>query len=119
MVMPKIADMFGDAESSVEIAERFEGYKAGLNKSAQNPMPPPGVPTVDGPVNPVVQLQKSLGSPEMLKALSPELLESVRNSLAEADVVKDINVGSGGALGGTGGLNAYDLEAPKLSWAAA
>jgi hypothetical protein len=118
MTIPKIADMFGDAESSVEIADRFEAYKSGLNKSAQNPLPTPGVPTIDGPVNELAQLQKSLGSPEIAKALSPELLESVRTSLAGADVMKDIYAGTNsglagaGALAGTGGLQAYDLEQP-------
>lgn len=112
MVLPKIGDMFDDAENSLQIAERFESYKAELNKSANNPMPTPGVPTMDGPTNPLFDLQKSLGNAAVQKALSPELLESVRNSLAGADVQKDILVGSGGQLGGTGGLNAYDLEAP-------
>lgn len=113
MPIPKVADMFGDAESSVEIAERFEAYKTGLNKSAENPLPTPGVPTLEGAaVNPIVELQKSLGTDIVQKALSPELLESVRTSLAGTDVQKDILVGSGGALGGTGGLQAYDLEAP-------
>jgi hypothetical protein len=104
--------MFGDAASSVEIAERFEAYKAELNKSAENPMPAPGAPTMDLPVNQLAQLQKSLGSDQVSKALSPELLASVRESLAHADIQKDILAGSGGQLGGTGGLQAYDLEAP-------
>jgi hypothetical protein len=113
--------MFGDAESSLEIAERFEAYKSALNKSAEYPVPPPGVPTMDGPVSPLMELQKSLGNELVQKALSPELLESVRNSLAGTDVAKDIYAGGastpgyGGAanaLAGTGGLQAYDLEAP-------
>jgi hypothetical protein len=113
MVLPKAADMFGDAESPLEIANRFEAYKDGLNKSAQNPMPTPGVPTMDsGPVSPLFEFQKSLGNADVQKALSPELLESVRQGLAGTDIGKDLLVGSGGQLGGTGGLNAYDLEAP-------
>ncbi|HEX4394181.1 MAG TPA: hypothetical protein VH084_21975 [Mycobacterium sp.] len=115
-MIPKTGDMFGDAENPLEIAERFESYKASLTKSAQNPLPTPGVPTLDGQAsNPMLDLQKSLGSDIVQKALSAELLESVRNSLATANVGKDTHdllVGSGGALGGTGGLNAYDLEAP-------
>jgi hypothetical protein len=116
MVLPKSRDMFGDAEGPLEIVERFESYKAELNKSAQNPLPTPGVPTMDGgAVNPLFDLHKSLGNAEVQKALSPELIESVRTSLAGIDAGKDnlgILVGSGGNLGGTGGLNAYDLEAP-------
>jgi hypothetical protein len=108
--------MFGDAENSLEIAERFESYKASLNKSAESPLPTPGVPTLEGQaVNPLLELQKSLGSDIVQKALSPELLESVRNSLANTDLGKTnlgILAGTGGNLGGTGGLQAYDLEAP-------
>jgi hypothetical protein len=115
-MIPKTGDMFGDAENPLEIAERFESYKASLTKSAQNPLPTPGIPTLDGQAsNPMLDLQKSLGSDIVQKALSPELLESVRNSLMDSQIVKDsqgILVGSGGSLGGTGGLNAYDLEAP-------
>jgi hypothetical protein len=118
MVLPKPGDMFGDADSPLEVAERFEGYKAALNKSAEFPLPTPGVPTMEGPVNPLMELQKSLGSEAVSKALSPELLESVRNSLAGSDVMKDIYAGTNsglagaGQLAGTGGLQAYDLEAP-------
>jgi hypothetical protein len=112
-MIPKTGDMFGDADNPLEIAERFEGYKAALTKSAHNPLPTPGVPTLEGQAsNPMLELQKSLGSDIVQKALSAELLESVRNSLASADIQKDLLVGTGGALGGTGGLNAYDLEAP-------
>jgi hypothetical protein len=122
MPIPKTGDMFNDAGSSLEIAERFEAYKASLTKSAQNPLPTPGVPTLDGQAtNPLLELQKSLGSDIVQKALSPELLESVRNSLAGTDVAKDIYAGgastpgysgAANALAGTGGLQAYDLEAP-------
>ena len=119
-MIPKTGDMFGDAEGPLEIAERFESYKAALNKSAEHPLPTPGVPTMEGMAqHPLLELQKSLGSAEVAKALSPELLESVRTSLAGADVMKDIfagtNTGYGGAtsqLSGTGGLQAYDLEQP-------
>jgi len=104
--------MFGDASDSVDIADRFESYKSELNKSFSNPLPAPGQPTMDQPVNQLAELQKNIGSAAVTKALSPELLESVRTALAGADVQKDILVGSGGQLGGTGGLQAYDLEAP-------
>jgi hypothetical protein len=117
-MIPKTGDMFGDAENPLEIAERFEAYKAGLTKSAKNPVPPPGVPTMGGEVSPLYALQKALGSDEVTKSLSPELLESVRTSLANSELGKDIyagtNTGYAGAsqLAGTGGLQAYDLEQP-------
>lgn len=117
-MIPKTGDMFGDAENPLELAERFEAYKGELSKSAQNPVPPPGVPTMSGEINPLFELQKSLGNADVQKALSPELLESVRNSLAGSDIMKDIYAGTNsglagaGALAGTGGLQAYDLEAP-------
>jgi hypothetical protein len=98
--------MFGDAESPVEIAGRFEAYKEALNKAASNPM----TPGPDGtPVNEVSQLRQALGSDELAKALSPELLASVRESLAQADLGKDLLVAGPGS---SGGLVAYDLEAP-------
>lgn len=117
-MIPKTGDMFGDAEGPLEIAERFETYKDSLNKSAQHPLPTPGVPTIDGPVNPLMELQKALGTDIVQKALSTELLESVRQGLAGADVMKDIYAGTNsglagaGQLAGTGGLQAYDLEQP-------
>lgn len=112
MPVPKVADLFGDATSPVEMAARFEAYKEALNKSAASPRKP-GMAGTE--LSDVAQLQKALGSDEVSKALSPDLLASVRESLAQADLGKDVNgilVGSGGSLGGTGGLNAYDLEAP-------
>lgn len=112
MPVPKAADLFGDATSPVEMAARFEAYKEALNKSAASPRKP-GM--AGAALSDVAQLQQALGSDEVSKALSPDLLASVRESLAQADLGKDVNgilVGSGGSLGGTGGLNAYDLEAP-------
>uniref|UniRef100_UPI003F498A09 hypothetical protein n=1 Tax=Pseudonocardia sp. CA-138482 TaxID=3240023 RepID=UPI003F498A09 len=101
--------MFGDASTPVEIAERFESYKEALNKSFDAPVPAPGAPSMSGPVSPVVAMQAQLASAEVTKALSPEVLESVRTQLAQSDVVKDLNVAGPGS---TGGLVAYDLEAP-------
>lgn len=109
MPLPTAADMFGDTTNPVEIAGRFETFKAALNDASANP-------TVAGPngapANEVAQLQKTLGSDAISKALSPEMIDSIRTQLAQADIQKDLLAGSGGALGGTGGLQAYDLEAP-------
>jgi hypothetical protein len=106
MPLPTAADMFGDATSPVETANRFEAFKEALNKSAARPAlaGPQGAPG-----NEVAQLQQSLASAEVTKALSPELLNSVRESLAQADLGKDLLVAGPGS---TGGLVAYDLEAP-------
>ena len=40
MPVPKAADLFSDAASPVEMAERFEQYKEALNKSAARPTRP-------------------------------------------------------------------------------
>lgn len=106
MPIPKAADLFGDASSPVEMAERFEQYKEALNKSAAHPTRP-------GPLgqaaNEAADIQKALGSETLTKALSPELLASVRESLAQTDLGKDLLVAGPGS---TGGLVQYDLEAP-------
>src|SRR5438270_717476 len=97
MPIPKAADLFGDAASPVEMAGRFEQYKEALNKSAANPMStgPDGAP-----VSEAAELQKALGSDLLSKALSPELLASVRESLAQADLGKDLLVAGPGSTGG-------------------
>jgi hypothetical protein len=53
-------------------------------------------------------LQKALGSADVAKALSPELVDSVRNALAQSDVNKDWSNTSPVPTG----LVAFDLEAP-------
>lgn len=96
MPLPTAADMFGDATDPVEIAGRFEDFKAALNKSVAAPMPGPGAAA-----DPIGEV--------LTKSLSPELLASVRESLATADVGKDLLFAGPGS---TGGLRQYDLEAP-------
>jgi hypothetical protein len=108
MPQPRTADLFGDAASPVEMVERFEEYKEALNKSARNPVAPAGGGQA-APESESAQLQKALGSDLLSKALSPELLASVRESLAQTDLGKDLLVAGPGS---TGGLVAYDLEAP-------
>jgi hypothetical protein len=105
MPLPTAADMFGDVTSPVEIAGRFEAFKSALNKSAASPMTPG--PT--GAPSEAAEIQKALGSDTLTKALSPELLASVRESLAQTDLGKELLVAGPGT---TGGLVQYDLEAP-------
>jgi hypothetical protein len=109
MPIPRAADLFGDAQSAVEIAERFDMYKAALTLSAQCPIPSPGAPTLGGPTSQAALLQKALSSAEISKSLSPDVLASIQGQLAEASLFKDLNVAGPGS---TGGLVAYDLEAP-------
>jgi len=109
MPLPAAADMFGDTTSPAEIATRFEAFKDALNKSAANPT---SAGPSAGPVSDVAQIQNALGSAELSKSLSPETIESIRTQLAQVDIQKDLLAGTNGQLGGTGGLQAYDLEAP-------
>lgn len=117
MAVPKPGDMFGDANDSVEITDRFMEYKAALGEALNNPQPPPGAREMAGAPaqNDLLTLEKTLGSADVTKALSPELVESVRNSLAATDIVKDWTTANPLSTG----LVAFDLEVPKLSWAAA
>lgn len=110
MPIPKASDLFGDAATPVELAEKMERFKESLNKSVENPVAPgmSGV-AANQAVNPLMELQKSLGSAQVTKALSPELLDSIRTSLASPDIQKELLVAGPGS---TGGLVAYDLEAP-------
>jgi hypothetical protein len=109
---PKVADMFSDSASPVEAAERFDSYKSELVKSLATPRSLPGAPDFEQQSNADV-LAKALGSAEISKALSPELVSSVRNSLAEAGIGKEWTLGTG-ANGNpvASGLVAFDLEAP-------
>lgn len=119
MPTPKASDLFGDAGNAAEVATRFEEYKSELNKSLGSPRPVPGAPGFEQPRETgVASLEKALGSADVSKALSPELVDSVRNALAEANVAK---AGSGWTAGTgsdgnpvAGGLVAFDLEAPRV-----
>lgn len=104
---PSVSHMFGDSDSPLETAERFETYKSELNKSMSIPRPVPGTLGYQQQGN-VSQLEKALGTPEVSKALSPDLVSSVRNALAEASIGKEWTTGN---PVGTG-LVAFDLEAP-------
>jgi hypothetical protein len=110
--LPKVAEMFGDQDSPREIAERFEHYKSELNKSLSAPRPLPNGPG-SAELNEVESLEKALGSNVISKALAPELVDSVRNALAESQIGKEWTAGTGSNGNPVpGGLAAFDLEAP-------
>lgn len=108
---PNASAMFGDSNDPMEIAERFEAFKAAVNNSTANPRPVPGTRDFHERSD-AEALQKALGSAELSKALSPELLDSVRTALTQAQLNK------AGAAEWTvsnpvpAGLAAFDLEAP-------
>lgn len=108
---PSASEMFSDSTSPVEVADRFEHYKEELNKSLSSPVPAPGAPSWDQQQHGGVALEKALGTPEVTKALSADLVSSVRNALAEANIGK---AGAGWTTGNpvSSGLVAIDLEAP-------
>lgn len=116
MPTPKVSDLFGDSSNPAEIATRFENYKEELNKSLAAPRPAPGQPGFDQPRESGVEsLSKALGSADVSKALSPELVDSVRNALAQSDIGKEWQAGTGAnGIPVPGGLVAFDLEAPRV-----
>lgn len=113
-IQPRVDEMFGDASSPVEIAERYDSFNAALSKSLASPGPHPGQPSMSAPQSNAALLQKALGSADVAKALSPELVDSVRNALAESGLNKDWTIGNGTSTGNPvpSGLVAFDLEAP-------
>lgn len=105
--------MFSDSTNPVEVADRFEHYKAELSKSFSAPKPVPGAPGWDEQTHGGAALEKALNTPEVSKALSPDLVSSVRNALAESGIGKEWTVGTGSNGNPVaGGLVAFDLEAP-------
>lgn len=111
---PSASEMFSDSASPVEVADRFEHYKDELTKSLGAPKPVPGSPGFSEQENGAVALEKALGNPDVAKALSPELVESVRSALAPS-IGKEWTAGTG-ANGSpvSSGLVAFDLEAPRV-----
>lgn len=109
---PSPTQMFGDCTSPMELVERFESYKYELTKSLSSPVPLPGGPGFDE-TNTASAFQSALSSPEISKALSPELVSSVRNALAESALGKEWTAGTGSNANPVPqGLVAFDLEAP-------
>lgn len=107
MPAPRPRDMF-DSDNPVEISSRFDAYTAELSKAISAPISAPGPFAQAAAADPMAQFQQSLGSDVITKAISAETVESIRTQLANADLVKDINLTNPLA----GNLVAYDLEAP-------
>lgn len=104
--MPRAKEMFSNAAGSVAIAEAFEDFKGALTKSLDRRAPLPGMYASEQSA--VEQLQYALGAPDVVKALSPELIQSVEERLGNLN--KDLTLTN--PL--SGGLVAYDLKIPSL-----
>ena len=107
--------MFSDLEDPVSIANAMDSYKAALGESLANPTPGhPHTRTLAPAETESSALQKAMADGGVLsKSLSPELLSSVQNALAQSDIGKEwtLGTGSNGNPVPTG-LVAFDLEAP-------
>lgn len=109
MAVPRARDMFSTTDP-VQIATKFDDYKEALTKALDNPKPwGYGGPTMAAQQSGAELLAQGLGSPDIAKSLSPELVESVRNALAQADVGKDLSLTNPLSTG----LVAFDLDAPS------
>lgn len=112
---PRPVDMFGPDVKGAEVADRFEAFKADIQKSIDTPFdpmailykkeglePPSGAPAARTAI--LDELEKSV-SPEVLASISPQL-EKLKG--VEADLAKDWLSNSPLSTG----LVAYDLQAP-------
>lgn len=109
---PSAKAMFSDAETPLEVAERYESFNAELGKALSIPKPHPRQ-SAFAEQSEVARLEKALGSAQISKALSPDLVDSVRNALAQSDIGKEWTVGTGSNGNPVpSGLVAFDLEAP-------
>lgn len=104
---PRATDLFSDVTSPGDVTDRFETYKTKLNKSLSRRMPHPSA-------GPVGELEKMVNSAELTKSVGPQVINSLRQSIAQIELQKDLNVAGPGS---TGGLVAYDLQAPALELA--
>jgi hypothetical protein len=112
---PSPTDMFSDATTAVEVAQRFEVYKTALRKSheqagrgGQRFVPEHGIVDVGSSAQVVEKLDA------ITKSLAPDALASVQTELAAlkgqlAEVTKDWTTTFPNS---TPGLVPYDLEAP-------
>lgn len=108
MPLASPADLFG-TDDPAALAEKFEDYKASLNKAAETPAPLPG-PGGALEASPLATLEKALGSDLVQKALGADVLQSVQAQLAaRPDLAKDLTLTNPISTG----LVAYDLEAPS------
>lgn len=113
-VQPSVAEMFGDTSNPVEIADRYDSFNDAMTKSIASPGPHPAQRDMMANSNAAV-LEKALGSADVAKALSPDLVTSVRNAIAESGLNKDWTIGNGSNGNPVAtGLVAFDLEAPRV-----
>jgi len=103
---PKASDLFGDALSAKQQAERFEEFQGELNKSFSNPSTQPGqAPSVSADV----AIENLIAN----KSLSADAVGALNSALAAqrtatADIIKDITLTSPLSTS----FAAFDLEAP-------
>jgi hypothetical protein len=103
---PKASDLFGDALSAKQQAERFEEFQGELNKSFSNPSTQPGqAPSVAADV----AIENLIAN----KSLSADAVGALNSALAAqrtatADIIKDITLTSPLSTS----FAAFDLEAP-------
>jgi hypothetical protein len=103
---PKASDLFGDALSAKQQAERFEEFQGELNKSFSNPSTQPGqAPSVAADV----AIENLIAN----KSLSVDAIGALNSALAaqrtaSADMIKDITLTSPLSTS----FAAFDLEAP-------
>lgn len=101
----RATDLF-TTDDPIEIATKFEHYKDELNKSLGNPVPA-GLSGENARVHKMLR-----GSPTLNKAMNAATISSVQRELVNGFVGKDLDIAGPGS---TGGLHAYDLEAPAKS----
>lgn len=112
--VPSASEMFSDATSKAEVAQRFEAYKDALNKSAANAkgntfVPEQGIVKSDAPR--AAALQERVEN--LTKSLAPDVLASVQTELdAMKTVLGDLNKEWSITTPLNTGLVPYDLEAP-------
>ena len=119
MAPPSISEMFSDATGDVDRVEKFDLYKAELNKALGAPSPfgmPPEQRRIQKAIeNAHITRTRNGGAPadfQLNKAMSGELIDSISRELGGGGFLgKDLDLAGPGS---TGGLHAYDLLAPSL-----
>lgn len=106
---PPVSDLFSDAKDPADMVTRFDTYRASLDKALGRRVPAPNSqPSAAG------ELTKAIELAQLNKSASPEVIRSLRNSLAQVDLAKDLTVGGPGS---TGGLQTFDLSGPAVQLA--
>lgn len=106
-VPPPVEELFSNAKTPLELVTKFETYQDQLNKSFRNPVSVSSA-TTGGPVG---QLRQAITDIELSKSADARTLASLRQSLDNLDIGKDLNLAGPGS---TGGLQMFDLSGPAL-----